>query len=86
MSDAGLMCRTKSTRLDILVLKNTRITDASLFQIGKMTWLDLAGTQLTDEGLAQLNGLVNLQTLTLKTTLHQRCWIVFKGTVDWFRG
>ena len=33
-----------------------------------MTWLDLAGTQLTDEGLAQLNGLVNLQTLTLKNT------------------
>ena len=41
---------------------------AYLKELGKLVWLQLDGTRVTDTGLEHLKGLINLQTVSLSNT------------------
>lgn len=58
------------TDLEILLLQNTRVTDAglSLLKFAKLRKLSLAGTAITDAGLENLQGLPELRELDLYST------------------
>jgi hypothetical protein len=72
IGDTQIAELTKLTRLDLLDLNKTLITDAGLRdfrRFAKLRDLSLGGTKVTDTGLAQLSKLTNLEFLCLDGTV-----------------
>lgn len=71
ITDLQLVCLQCLTRLERVLLDNTRIGDEGLRQIGELTSLkslDLMGTAITDDGLRHLRSLGSLEELNLSRT------------------
>lgn len=65
---SGLVHLKKLTKLRMLTLSDTLITDAGLVHVKKLTklqYIGLGGTQVTDAGMAELKALTKLSTLHL---------------------
>jgi hypothetical protein len=73
LTDAGLsrLANLNATNLTLLDLRQTKITDAGLAEVGKvkgLEWLFLADTGITDAGLEHVAKLADLEYLSLDDT------------------
>jgi hypothetical protein len=72
VDDAGLEHIKGLTKMWLLTLDDTKVTDAGLVHLKEMTgledWLGLSGTQVTNDGLQHLTGFTKLRSLNLIRT------------------
>src|SRR5262249_51493484 len=74
LTDKGFGHLSGLKRLRILDVDNSKMTDASLDAVGKLTNLEqlqIAGEGFTDRGLARLEGLSHLKSLSLGRGEHR---------------
>ena len=76
----GLENIKRFTRLQVLLLKGTKVTDAGIENLmgSSIQVLRLEGTRVGDAGLAKLNGLTKLDWLVLMETQ------ISKTLPDWY--